>query len=110
MEHAFSGNPGFSRVLKHPSQANARSTQTGVIMLSMSLSGVFERGLPATEQNEFEYKLDRLAEVAIRSGLGLASGQEVVVTATLDGIPLVRRITEHAYPGRSIAGHDATYG
>jgi aminopeptidase len=47
--------------------------------------------------SEFEQNLDRLAEVAIRSGLGLAQGQELVLTATLDGVPLARRITEHAY-------------
>jgi aminopeptidase len=46
---------------------------------------------------EFEQNLDRLAEVAVRSGLGLASGQELVMTATLDAIPLARRITKHAY-------------
>jgi aminopeptidase len=46
---------------------------------------------------EFEKNLDRLAEVAVHSGLGLAPGQELVMTATLDAIPLVRRITEHAY-------------
>jgi aminopeptidase len=45
----------------------------------------------------FEQKLDRLGEVAIRTGLGLAPGQELVMTATLDALPLVRRITEHAY-------------
>ncbi|MGB0125039.1 MAG: aminopeptidase [Silvibacterium sp.] len=44
-----------------------------------------------------EQKLDRLAEVAIRVGLGLRRGQELVMTATLDTLPLVRRITEHAY-------------
>jgi aminopeptidase len=44
-----------------------------------------------------EQKLDRLAEVAIRVGLGLRRGQELVMTATLDTVPLVRRITEHAY-------------
>ena len=44
-----------------------------------------------------EQKLDRLAEVAIRAGLGLRRGQELVMTATLDTLPLVRRITEHAY-------------
>ncbi len=42
-------------------------------------------------------RLDRLAEVAVRVGLGLAPGQEVVLTAPLDAVPLVRRITEHAY-------------
>ena len=46
---------------------------------------------------EFEKNLDRLAEVAVRAGLGLAPGQELVMTATLDAIPLARRITEHAY-------------
>ena len=44
-----------------------------------------------------EQKLDRLAEVAIHTGLGLRRGQELVMTATLDTVPLVRRITEHAY-------------
>src|ERR1700722_9042658 len=46
---------------------------------------------------EFEQNLDRLAEVAVRAGLGLAPGQEMVMTATLDAIPLARRITEQAY-------------
>ncbi|QRM30806.1 aminopeptidase [Microvirga sp. VF16] len=41
--------------------------------------------------------LDRLAEVAVRVGLGLKPGQELVVTAPLDAAALVRRITEHAY-------------
>ncbi|WP_446744677.1 aminopeptidase [Silvibacterium acidisoli] len=45
----------------------------------------------------FDQKLDRLAEVAIQVGLGLTPGQELVMTATLDTLPLVRRITEHAY-------------
>ena len=42
-------------------------------------------------------RLDRLAAVAIEVGLGLARGQELVMTASLDALPLVRRITEHAY-------------
>ena len=41
--------------------------------------------------------LDRLGEVAIRVGLGLKPGQELVVTAPLEAVALVRRITEHAY-------------
>ncbi|MDE1162633.1 MAG: aminopeptidase [Acidobacteriaceae bacterium] len=45
----------------------------------------------------FEQKLDRLAEVAVRIGLGLREGQELVLTAPTDALPLVRRITEHAY-------------
>src|SRR4051812_17528115 len=42
-------------------------------------------------------KLDRLAAVAVNVGLGLERGQELVITASLDAVPLVRRITEHAY-------------
>jgi len=45
----------------------------------------------------YEQKLDRLGEVAVRVGLGLQPGQELVMTASLDALPLVRRITEHAY-------------
>ena len=45
----------------------------------------------------WDAKLDRLAEVAVTVGLGLARGQELVMTAPLDAVPLVRRITEHAY-------------
>jgi len=51
----------------------------------------------ATPALTFEEKLDRLAEVAVNVGLGLARGQELVMTATLDTLPLVRRITAHAY-------------
>ena len=51
----------------------------------------------ATEPHTHEQKLDRLAEVAVRVGLGLERGQELVMTASLDALPLARRITEHAY-------------
>ena len=44
-----------------------------------------------------EENLDKLAEVAIHIGLGLAPGQELVMTASLDTVPLARRITEQAY-------------
>ena len=42
-------------------------------------------------------RIDRLAEVAVAVGLGLQPGQQLVITAPLDAVPLVRRITEHAY-------------
>jgi aminopeptidase len=51
----------------------------------------------ATQPLTHEQKLDRLAEVAIRVGLGLQPGQELVMTASTDCLPLARRITEHAY-------------
>lgn len=44
-----------------------------------------------------EVLLDRLAEVAVRVGLGLNPGQEVVMTAPLEAVALARRITEQAY-------------
>src|SRR6201996_5166486 len=45
----------------------------------------------------FDQKLDRLAEVAIRVGLNLREGQELVLTAPTDALPLVRRVVEQAY-------------
>jgi len=45
----------------------------------------------------FEQKLDQLARVAIEVGLGLKRGQELLMTAPLDAVPLARRITEQAY-------------
>jgi aminopeptidase len=52
--------------------------------------------LPAAATTH-DARLDRLAAVAVRVGLGLEPGQEVVLTAPLEAVPLVRRITEHAY-------------
>ena len=42
-------------------------------------------------------RMDRLTEIAVRVGLNLARGQELVITAPLDAVALVRRVTEHAY-------------
>lgn len=42
-------------------------------------------------------KLDRLAEVAIKVGLQLQAGQDLVLTAPIAALPLVRRIAVHAY-------------
>lgn len=42
-------------------------------------------------------KLDRLAEVAIKIGLNLQPGQDVLLTAPAVALPLVRQIAEHAY-------------
>lgn len=42
-------------------------------------------------------KLDKLAQVAIKVGLQLAPGQDLLITAPLAAAPLARRITEHAY-------------
>ncbi len=50
-----------------------------------------------TEDGTHASRLDRLAETAVKVGLNLARGQELLITAPLDAVPLVRRITEHAY-------------
>jgi aminopeptidase len=49
------------------------------------------------DKRTHEEKLDLLAEVAVRVGLGLRAGQELLMTASLDALPLARRITEQAY-------------
>ncbi len=42
-------------------------------------------------------KLDRLAEVSIKVGLQLQEGQDLVITAPIAALPLVRLIAKHAY-------------
>jgi aminopeptidase len=51
----------------------------------------------AAAELTLEQKLDKLAEVVVNVGLGLKAGQELVMTASVDALPLARRITEHAY-------------
>jgi aminopeptidase len=45
----------------------------------------------------FEEKLNRFARVAVHVGLNLQPGQELLISATTEMLPLVRLITEHAY-------------
>ncbi|WP_386683510.1 aminopeptidase [Loktanella sp. R86503] len=42
-------------------------------------------------------KLDRLAEVAVRTGVNLQKGQDLIITANMSALPLVQRIAVHAY-------------
>ena len=42
-------------------------------------------------------KIDKLANLAIKVGLGLQKGQNLIITAPIESLPLVRKITEHAY-------------
>jgi aminopeptidase len=57
--------------------------------------------MSAPEQNSTApidpVKLDRLAEVAIKVGLRLEPGQDLLMTAPTTALPLVRRVAEHAY-------------
>jgi aminopeptidase len=50
-----------------------------------------------TKERTHAEKLDLIAQVAVNVGLGLKAGQELVMTASTDAMPLARRITEHAY-------------
>lgn len=50
----------------------------------------------------FEEKLDRFAQVAVHVGLNLQAGQELLITASVEMLPLVRRITAHAYQAGAV--------
>ncbi len=50
--------------------------------------------LPAAISAE---RLDKLADVAVHVGLNVKAGQDVVLTAPAEALPLVRRIAERAY-------------
>ena len=52
---------------------------------------------PPAATPDFAERVDRLAEVAVRVGLNLQAGQELVLTAPLDALPLARAITRQAY-------------
>ena len=42
-------------------------------------------------------QLDRLAETIVSTGVNLAEGQNLLITASAEALPLVRRVTECAY-------------
>ncbi len=47
-------------------------------------------------------KLEKLAEVAVKVGLQQQANQDLVMTAPIAALPLVRLITKHAY--KAVAG------
>ncbi|MBB3408063.1 aminopeptidase [Rhizobium sp. BK316] len=53
--------------------------------------------MPQSHSSVDPVKLERLAEVAIKVGLQLQHGQDLVITAPVVALPLVRLITKHAY-------------
>ena len=42
-------------------------------------------------------ELDKLAELAIKTGVALQSDQDLIITSPLEAAPLVRRLAYHAY-------------
>ncbi len=53
--------------------------------------------MPQSHSSVDPVKLEKLAEVAIKVGLQLHQGQDLVITAPVVALPLVRLITKHAY-------------
>jgi aminopeptidase len=53
--------------------------------------------MPQSHSSVDPGKLEKLAEVAIKVGLQLQQGQDLVITAPVVALPLVRLITNHAY-------------
>jgi aminopeptidase len=45
----------------------------------------------------FDVLLDKYALLTVRSGLNIAPGQQLVVSAPIEAVALVRRVTHHAY-------------
>ena len=54
-------------------------------------------GADVKDMETRESRIDQLASVAIRVGVNLAEGQELVMTAPISALPLTRRIVEKAY-------------
>ncbi len=53
---------------------------------------------PSDEDLPYETEmLDRLAEVSIQVGLNLQKGQNLIITAPVEALPLVRRLSAEAY-------------
>ena len=44
-----------------------------------------------------EQKIDKLAELAVKTGVSLQKGQDLLLTSPVEALPLVRKVVEHAY-------------
>lgn len=53
--------------------------------------------MPSSSPSIDPVKLEKLAEVAVKVGLQLQRGQDLVITAPVAALPLVRLVTKHAY-------------
>ncbi|RUM27355.1 aminopeptidase [Rhizobium vallis] len=53
--------------------------------------------MPQSQNTVDPVKLEKLAEVAVKVGLQLQKGQDLVITSPVVALPLVRLITKHAY-------------
>lgn len=48
-------------------------------------------------QNDFETKLDKYAELAVKTWLNVQPGQRLLIVAPIEAVALVRLMTKHAY-------------
>ncbi|WP_082514157.1 aminopeptidase [Methylobacterium sp. Leaf465] len=65
--------------------------------IAQTTAGSTPTGAASSHGARHAERLERLAEVAVKVGLGLRPGQELVITAPLETVPLARLITEQAY-------------
>lgn len=65
--------------------------------IAQTTAGSTPTGAASPHGAQHGERLMRLAEVAVKVGLGLRPGQELVITAPLETVPLARLITEQAY-------------
>ncbi|MGU3360934.1 aminopeptidase [Methylobacterium sp. M6A4_1b] len=65
--------------------------------IAQTNAGSTPTGAAPPQGGQHAERLQRLAEVAVKVGLGLQPGQELVITAPLETVPLARLITEQAY-------------
>src|SRR5579863_4292975 len=87
--HIFNGSCGIIVSAARQKRIQWGSSSTGLI--SMNAQQIY----PTSPIDPV--KLDRLAEVAIKVGLRLKAGQDLLVTAPTVALPLVRKVAEYAY-------------
>jgi len=91
LELCIRGAALISSLLPSTSHCNLRKSYPSRMSSAATIAPPTFASLP------FDEKLDRFARVAVHVGLNLRPGQELVISATTEMMPLVRRITEHAY-------------
>src|SRR5690606_32359629 len=79
-------------------QSGGRMTSNaGIGPMTSNAPATAPHAAPGTGATIDPAKLDRLAAVAVRVGLNLQPGQDLLLTAPVAALPLVRLIAKHAY-------------
>jgi aminopeptidase len=63
----------------------------------MAKSAALKANAPTVALDAHAIKLEALAEIAVKVGLNVKAGQEVVMTAPVEGADLARLVVKHAY-------------